>query len=55
MVEEGVVETDTEVKEVKPVRKTVDKLPRLPFFGCEGVTDAQLRAIIEEVLNNPEM
>ena len=41
-------------KEAVPVRKTVYQLPRLPFFGCEGVSEAQLRAIIEEVLNNPE-
>jgi tetratricopeptide (TPR) repeat protein len=29
-------------------------LPRLPFFGCEEVTDDDLRAIIEEVVRNPE-
>ena len=29
-------------------------LPRLPFFGCEDVTDDDLRAIIEEVVQNPE-
>jgi tetratricopeptide (TPR) repeat protein len=30
------------------------RLPRLPFFGCEDVTDDDLRAIIEEVVQNPE-
>lgn len=30
------------------------QLPRLPFFGCEDVTDDDLRAIIEEVVQNPE-
>jgi hypothetical protein len=30
------------------------RLPRLPFFGAEDVTDDDLRAIIEEVLLNPE-
>jgi hypothetical protein len=29
-------------------------LPRLPFFGCEDVTDDDLRAIIEDVVRNPE-
>ena len=54
MVEDGEVETEEAVEEAVAVRKTVDQLPRLPFFGCEGVTEAQLRAVIEEVLNNPE-
>jgi hypothetical protein len=30
------------------------RLPRLPFFGAEDVTDDDLRAIIEEILLNPE-
>jgi len=30
------------------------RLPRLPFFGCDSVTLEQLRAIVEEVLANPE-
>ena len=30
------------------------RLPRLPFFGCEDVTDDDLRAIIEDVIQNPE-
>jgi tetratricopeptide (TPR) repeat protein len=30
------------------------RLPRLPFFGCEDVTDDDLRAIIEEVVRSPE-
>ncbi|HEX5137572.1 MAG TPA: hypothetical protein VFY93_11400 [Planctomycetota bacterium] len=30
------------------------RLPRLPFFGAEDVTDDDLRAIIEDVILNPE-
>ncbi|MGQ0614155.1 MAG: hypothetical protein ACT4PV_10505 [Planctomycetaceae bacterium] len=30
------------------------RLPRLPFSGCEAVTLDQLRAILEEILSNPE-
>jgi len=30
------------------------RLPRLPFFGAEDVTDDDLRAIIEEIVQNPE-
>lgn len=30
------------------------RLPRLPFFGAEDVTDDDLRAIIEEVVQSPE-
>jgi len=30
------------------------QLPRLPFFGAEDVTDDDLRAIIEDIVKNPE-
>jgi len=30
------------------------RLPRLPFSGCDAVTLDQLRAILEEILSNPE-
>ena len=29
-------------------------LPRLPFFGCDGVTVEDLRVVIEEVLRHPD-
>jgi len=30
------------------------RVPRLPFFGCEHVTLEELRAVVEDVLRNPE-
>ena len=30
------------------------RLPRLPFFGCEDVTVNDHRAVIEEIIRNPE-
>ena len=32
----------------------LDPLPRMPFFGCEEVTEDQFRAILEEIAANPE-
>jgi len=47
---EGEVAAAVEVtEEPKAVR-----LPRLPFFGCDGVTMDQLRAILEEIAATPE-
>ena len=36
------------------VADKVVTIPRLPFFGCEEVTSEELRAIIDEIVRNPE-
>jgi len=46
-------EEQEQTAEVVPVAGPSDQLPRLPFFGCEGVTDQQLRSIIQEIRSSP--
>lgn len=62
-VEHETVETieDPEVVEViemtEPVEEVeliVGPLPRMPFFGCEEVTEDEFRAILDEIARTPE-
>ncbi|MHC4342393.1 MAG: hypothetical protein ACYSX0_19540 [Planctomycetota bacterium] len=46
-------EEQEQTAEVVPVAGLSTELPRLPFFGCEGVTDQQLRSIMQEIRSNP--
>jgi len=50
-VEAEFVETTEPDDEVEFI---VGPLPRLPFFGCEEVTEDDFRAILEEIARNPE-
>ena len=42
------------VEESEDVEMILDPLPRMPFFGCEEVTEEEFRAILEEIAANPE-
>ncbi|MHC4933167.1 MAG: tetratricopeptide repeat protein, partial [Planctomycetota bacterium] len=46
-------EEQEQTAEMVPVADLSVQLPRLPFFGCENVTDEQLRLIIQEIRSNP--
>jgi hypothetical protein len=51
---EGVEGEEVVEPEVIRVADKVVTIPRLPFFGCEEVTADELRAVIDEIVRNPE-
>ena len=51
-------ETDDEMDESDPrmlrVGDTVMRLPRMPFYGCNGVSYESFRAVVEEILDTED-
>jgi len=54
VVVEGAGEPTSDDPYVVQVGDVRVRVPRLPFFGCEHVTLEELRAVVEDVLRNPE-
>jgi len=50
-VDDWSADEDPRVVTVGEIRVSV---PRLPFFGCEEVTQDELRAVVAEIVRNPE-